>query len=346
MEQTLGKRIALHRKRLNLTQDQLAEKLGITAQAVSKWENDLSCPDINMLPRLAEIFGISIDELLGREAPEKVHQTEVVEDEEDSDDSGVFNLSFHSKDDNGKWVFRWDSGKKNAVLFAVWVLIVGVTYLLSKWFMWDVSFWSIMWPSFMLVYGFAGISPKFSAFHLGVALFGGYFLVHNLGLWQLDIAGELIFPICIVLFGAGLLIDALRKPNKPRFRIVKNGDHSHKTKRNCENHENRFTCALSFGEYVHAADIPLLAGGDITVSFGELTVDLTDCEEIAPNCTIDANCSFGELLLLVPRKFRIEPDISTAFASYDVKGQPDEHASGVIHLDANVSFGEVCVKYI
>ena len=67
MEETLGKRIAANRKRLGLTQDALAEKLGITAQAISKWENDLSCPDITMLPKLAEIFGISTDALLGRE---------------------------------------------------------------------------------------------------------------------------------------------------------------------------------------------------------------------------------------------------------------------------------------
>ena len=50
MEQTLGKRIEENRKKLGLTQDQLAEKLGVTAQAVSKWENDQSCPDITMLP--------------------------------------------------------------------------------------------------------------------------------------------------------------------------------------------------------------------------------------------------------------------------------------------------------
>jgi len=70
MDQTLGKRIMHHRKRLNLTQDQLAEKLGITPQAVSKWENDLSCPDITMLPKLAAIFGITTDQLLGS-APEE-----------------------------------------------------------------------------------------------------------------------------------------------------------------------------------------------------------------------------------------------------------------------------------
>ena len=71
MEETLGKRIMRHRKALGLTQDQLAEQLGITAQAVSKWENDQSCPDIAMLPRIARVFGISVDELLGVAQPEK-----------------------------------------------------------------------------------------------------------------------------------------------------------------------------------------------------------------------------------------------------------------------------------
>ena len=71
MEETLGKRIVAHRKRLGLTQDQLAEKMGITAQAVSKWENDQSCQDISALPQLADIFGITIDTLLGREGAEK-----------------------------------------------------------------------------------------------------------------------------------------------------------------------------------------------------------------------------------------------------------------------------------
>lgn len=53
MEETLGKRIVFHRKRLGLTQDALAERMGVTAQAVSKWENDQSCPDIGALPKLA-----------------------------------------------------------------------------------------------------------------------------------------------------------------------------------------------------------------------------------------------------------------------------------------------------
>ena len=62
---SLGQRIAYYRKKNDLTQEQLAEKCSVTAQAVSKWENDLTAPDITLIPALAEMFGITCDELLG-----------------------------------------------------------------------------------------------------------------------------------------------------------------------------------------------------------------------------------------------------------------------------------------
>ena len=62
---SLGERIAHYRKRNDLTQEQLAEKCSVTAQAVSKWENDLTAPDIQLIPALAKIFGVTCDELLG-----------------------------------------------------------------------------------------------------------------------------------------------------------------------------------------------------------------------------------------------------------------------------------------
>lgn len=65
--ETMGKRIAAFRKKRGLTQDQLAEQLGISAQAVSKWETDLSCPDIGIIPQLAEILEVSLDDLFGVE---------------------------------------------------------------------------------------------------------------------------------------------------------------------------------------------------------------------------------------------------------------------------------------
>jgi transcriptional regulator with XRE-family HTH domain len=64
MANTLGSRISENRKRKNITQDHLAEQMGVSTQAVSKWENDISCPDISLLPMLADYFNTSIDELM------------------------------------------------------------------------------------------------------------------------------------------------------------------------------------------------------------------------------------------------------------------------------------------
>ena len=64
METTLGKRIAALRKQKELRQDDIAQLLDVSPQAVSKWENDQTCPDIGLLPKLAQILGVTTDELL------------------------------------------------------------------------------------------------------------------------------------------------------------------------------------------------------------------------------------------------------------------------------------------
>lgn len=61
---TLGNRIAQLRRDKDLTQEELANAMGVSAQAVSKWENDVSCPDIMLLPKLAAMLGTSVDDLL------------------------------------------------------------------------------------------------------------------------------------------------------------------------------------------------------------------------------------------------------------------------------------------
>ena len=60
---TIGKRIAALRREKGLKQDDLAGMLEVSPQAVSKWENDQACHDISLLPGLANILGITVDEL-------------------------------------------------------------------------------------------------------------------------------------------------------------------------------------------------------------------------------------------------------------------------------------------
>lgn len=61
---SIGKMISLLRKEKGMTQSELAEKMNVTDKAVSKWERDLSCPDINTISKLADVLEVSVDELL------------------------------------------------------------------------------------------------------------------------------------------------------------------------------------------------------------------------------------------------------------------------------------------
>ena len=78
MNETFGQRFTRLRKQRGLTQEELGEKIGISGQAVSKWENDASMPDISLLVQPSDILGVSLDDLLGKER----QLTRVVPEEE------------------------------------------------------------------------------------------------------------------------------------------------------------------------------------------------------------------------------------------------------------------------
>ena len=73
-KQSFGTMIATMRKEQGMTQLELAEKMGVTDKAVSKWERDLSFPDVNSIPRLAEIFNVSVDEIMQVKADTKINE--------------------------------------------------------------------------------------------------------------------------------------------------------------------------------------------------------------------------------------------------------------------------------
>ena len=102
MKESFGQRFQKLRKAKGFTQEQIAERVNISYQAVSKWENDISSPDISILGELANILEVTVDELLGRVDPNKVTLVEEPQRKElknmllkiivDSKDGGKVNI--------------------------------------------------------------------------------------------------------------------------------------------------------------------------------------------------------------------------------------------------------------
>jgi len=344
MEETLGKRIVAHRKRLGLTQDRLAELLGVTAQAVSKWENDQSCPDITMLPKLAEVFGITTDKLLGIEKQE-VHTAELLP-EANAQDAGEPEGLHVQK---GHWEFQLDGGQTVHLGLALWVLASGGLLLLSHIFSIHLSLWDILWPTGLLLFGLFGLYPKFSFFRLGCGLFGGYWLLAQFHLSPFILSKELLFSIFLLLFGLSMLADVLKGRNRKTWdKTLFIGRKPGKSEGNsyCICKDGRFECVTCLGNNRDLIQLPRLSSGSAELSFGELAIDLSGCEEIADGCTIVLDASFGVLSLLVPREYLVNPVTSTAFASVSTKGAPDSNTIGTLNVECNASFGEIVIRYI
>ena len=333
MEETLGKRIVKNRKRLAMTQDALAEKLGVTAQAVSKWENDQSCPDISTLPRLAAIFGITTDALLGVEPA--VKEAEVVTEE-------VPGIHIDKMDDH--WEFHWDGGRKSYIGMALWMICTALMLLAANYLEQDVGLWTALWTTGLAVFGILGLWGSSGFLRLCCGLAGGYFIADALFPDTFILEKSYLLPIFLLIFGLSLLLQVRKKKKDPVLRISSRGKHGQKGEYEVEGHN--FSCEVSFGSREQLVQLPQFRHGDADVSFGELTLDLRGCGEFLPGCTLDLDCSFGELVVLLPRNLRVEPSSSTAFGDFTITGHPNPDAADVLLVDADASFGEISLHYI
>lgn len=80
MKETFGKRFQRLRKEKGLTQQDIADNVGITFQSVSKWEQDINLPDVNALLTLSDILGVSVDELLGKKKTTIIENSNLITD--------------------------------------------------------------------------------------------------------------------------------------------------------------------------------------------------------------------------------------------------------------------------
>lgn len=101
----IGNNISALRKKKGITQEELANELGVSAQAVSKWENNSSCPDVSLLTEIADYFGVSVDSLL------RENEEDIVNSSENKD------ANAKSSDDKKNIVIRvtQQNGKENII---------------------------------------------------------------------------------------------------------------------------------------------------------------------------------------------------------------------------------------
>ena len=106
-----------------------------------------------------------------------------------------------------------------------------------------------------------------------------------------------------------------------------------------------FDCDISFGTHRQLVELPRLRRGVAEVSFGELTLDLRGCEAFTEDCSLDLDCSFGNLTVLLPASLRAVPSSEIFSGKVRFSGQSLPNARS-IRIGCDASFGEIHIQYI
>ena len=333
-KETMGKRISDLRKSKGMTQEQLAQRVGVTAQAVSKWENDLSCPDISILPQLAEALGVTTDELLGKV---QLRSLSLEDAEKTEKHKHTVNVRLNLK--------KWEK-----VIFALLVMGLGIVFLLSALHVIQlgegISLWSVLWPFCLVLMGVMLCKSDLSPVSLGIALFGLYMLLYNVGIIppQYKLTWSMIWPAALILIGLTVLLGYLfpkRKESGEGFFHVEKGDPVFEYAE--EGGYVRVESAFTTQTKRVTGDEPF-RGAKIDMSFGSLTFDLTEAN-IENGATIDADVSFGSMTLRLPAFVGVKSESSAAFGGVNCPAG-DPNAAIRINLKGDVSFGKIEVEYV
>ena len=344
-ENTIGKRIQALRKERGLTQKQLADAVGVTPQAVSKWETDESCPDITALPLLAGALGVSVDALLGGEGAAEV-KTGIVRDAgETAREGGKTEKAF---------VWDWSAGRIPAIFLGVFILLAGVLLILMKtnaeWFG-EIGFWDVVWPSAIIFVGLSGCcSRDISGFSHGITAAGVIFLLRNIGVIKGEGIWTIILAIVLVFVGLSIILHQFFRRHRKRSRVkfspgVKMNGKSGKFKSEYSDADGFINYNASFGDDRIVCRAEKIVGGKVNVSFGEFTLDLRGVSEFGENASLDLNVSFGDAEVLLPKNVRAELATAGSFSGKGVTGMPDPDAPYVLRVNAAVSFGGLSIKY-
>ena len=343
-KETLGKRIAMLRKEKGLTQEQLAEKVGVSAQAVSKWENDVSCPDITLLPLLADLLGVTVDELLGVK-PIEPHVIILDKDEtpkEEKQKNRPFTWEWNKHRDTARWgTIAFCIG---AILICLLFVLRATTSLFADVPAEGIGAWDYVWPLIIFTIGLISIRNHI-AFGSVMMLIGVYEFLTCFPALHLP---SIKWYVYLLVFAIIVLVMTIIGKKRVIFNVKKQNEKDHTDRTpvlDVTQEDNYLEADMSFGAGVVTYDGDTLRGGEIDMNFGEYKVDLRNVRTFTDNCLLKIDQNFGSLTVYLPQHVRLVKSSDTSFGSFATYGQPYPDATQTIIIRADVNFGTLQVKY-
>ena len=341
--QTLGKRIAMLRKEKGLTQEQLAEKVGVSAQAVSKWENDVSCPDITLLPLLADLLGVTVDELLGVK-PIEPHVIILDKDETPKDEAKK----------NRPFTWEWNKHKTSArwgtIAFCIGAILVCLLFILRSFPQLglflnydDVSAWDYLWPILIFTVGLISVRDH--------VIFGSLFMLWGVYEFLCSTipamgAYQIKWYVILLVIAVIMLVKTILGKKRIIFNVKKDDENVDRTPQlDVTQDDNYLDADMSFGSGVITYDGDTLRGGSIDMNFGDYKVDLRNVRTFENDCLLKIDQNFGSLTIFLPQNVRLVKSSDTSFGSFATYGEPSPDATQSIIIRADVNFGTLQVKY-
>ena len=326
---TLGERIKAHRTALGMSQEKLAQSLGVTAQAVSKWEHDQSCPDISILPILADRFGITLDELLGRTESKAICQPATEE----------------KKKAAANWTWNWSAGR-SGMIFALYIILLGALMGVNNFFDLGLSWWDHIWTLGLAFMGIFSLRTGSVIFGVVMALGGTGLLLSKYGLFSIQLSWNVVLPALVFLWGLSLLVEIfIKKKSLVDIRVAPGKNVIEEREFSCV--DGWVNCDFSKGQHREAVCTELLRGGEINTSFGSFTLDFSACAAAAGDCSLEIDNNFGTLTLLFPKHLQVRIDETDSdFSAEKIEGEPAELIRGTVILRVDNSFGTLNIRYI
>ena len=338
-ENTLGKRIAMLRRNQGWTQEQLGEKVGVSAQAVSKWENDQACPDITTLPLLADLFGVTTDELLGLKPiePHVVILDKEPERNEDHADSGSFELRLDKVDQWGSICICI-----MAILISVTLILRSTTPLFNRE---GVNVWNYIWPIILFAIGMRQVRRNIvfgiSAMAIGVYEFiwFGWGVPFEIKWYVLLLVVAVACLVRILLKKLGVIPEKAGEPfievnGKKPTRVVEYSD------------DGMFmTAELSFGSNEVVYPYDTIKGMKVETNFGDHRIDLRNIRHFVNDPVLEIEVNFGNVVVLLPDNVKLHKTSETAFGAFRVKGEPSSSADQIAYFRTEVNFGNLEIRY-